>query len=107
MALIYLDDSGKRQTIVYQHCYDNYFAKWTHPDFWEQFKNWNQLTDDDYDEHLERLKERREIAMRDITQLYIEFHTQPPVSFEFATLDDYYNVLRPISEIGWMTFDLS
>lgn len=109
----YVDDDGQLQYIDFATCHENYMKHFTSSDYRERMKTLNKLTDDEIDEHVERVRAVKMVGARNILGRpvrdgpYIEFYTQPPVRFDFQTEDSYYEVLINIHKLGLRTEDLS
>jgi hypothetical protein len=107
----YVNEQGLEQFIDFAKCYQNFVKKWTSPEFWEQHKQVNNLTDADWDRHVERVMKWKEIGRSQPLEPpwsdgpFVAFHTEPPIHFKFETLDEYMNLMSGILKTGWKTFD--
>jgi hypothetical protein len=112
-GISYLDDEGFAQFIDFAECYANYMRKITSPEYWERIKQLNNFTDADWERHVQRMKNWKEIGARQpltppwADGPYIEFHTDPPIRFKFDSKEEYGNVITAIMQTGWKTFDQS
>jgi hypothetical protein len=85
----------------------------TIPEYWERHKRGNRLTDADWENHVERVKHWKEVGIPDIGGMlgtgrpYIQFHTEPPIRFEFATEEEFQQAQGAIRRARWKTTDLS
>jgi hypothetical protein len=77
------------------------------PERWEQHKQLNNKSDEDWDAYVEWVQGWKEVAHRNILGPYIEFHTKPPIQFEFDTTEEFMKTYGLIHKAGWATFDLS
>jgi hypothetical protein len=108
----YVDDEGKRKFIEFAACHENYVERVTSRDYWEQLKVSSKKTDDDFQGHVDRANNWKEVGARQILGPpwddgpYIEFHTKPPVRF-YLTEQQYGQVVGKIHKLGWKTFDRS
>ncbi|MEO8607177.1 MAG: hypothetical protein ABI690_04815 [Chloroflexota bacterium] len=113
VGISYLDDEDFAQFIDFAECYANYARKQTSPETWERLKQVNNKSDADWEWHIERVQKWKEIGARQpltppwADGPYIEFHTDPPIRFKFATKDEYQEVMTAITHTGWKTFDQS
>jgi hypothetical protein len=106
----YMDADGEEQFIDFAACYDNYVKERLSPERWALYKELNPKADNDWDHYVERIKSDKEVAQRNILSSrfpYIEFYTQPPTRFKFASEEAYREVRQAIEEAGWRTGDLS
>jgi len=46
-------------------------------------------------------------AYRHITELFIEFYTQPKIGFRYSSHDEWRNAVVTLHDFGWATFDRS
>jgi hypothetical protein len=112
-GLVYLDDDGNERFIDFAAIHASNVKKRTSPEYLEKVKELNQWDDEGEKQHLKRLEKWREVAERNIlgdpwgTAPYIEFHTEPPIRFEFATQDEFRTVRTAIEQFGWRTTDLT
>jgi len=73
----------------------------------------SQWNDEDIKKYIEKVNQWKEVGRRNVLGVpwadgpYIEFHTDPPLRFEFATVDDYAKVRYLVEQFGWRTMDLS
>lgn len=114
--LTYLTDDGTEAFIDFAMCYANYFRKMTSSDYIDTHKKLNprdHWDDKDIKAYFRKVLAWREVARRNILSKpwgdgpYIEFHTEPPTRFDFASEDDFRKVRYEIEQFGWQTFDLS
>src|SRR5262245_44897051 len=91
-GLRYVDNGGEARFIDFEACYQNYLREKTSAEFWEWFKQANNKTDAYWDKHLEMLDRWRQVGVRNMLYgtYYIEFHTNPPIRFEYPSLDAYH-----------------
>jgi hypothetical protein len=110
--LSYVDDDGTEQYIDFSECYANFVRKMTAPDYWEHYKEINNLTDADWERHLGRLERWKEVGrIQPLTPpwadgQYIEFHTEPLTRFKFAPVEEFQNVGIGIIRTKWKFMDL-
>jgi hypothetical protein len=112
-GVVYLDDNGEEKFIDFAACYEKYVKRRTTPEHWEDFKKLNHKTDADWDWYVEWVKNWKEVGVHDAFggllgkgSPYIQFHTEPPTVFDFATQAELYKAQNAIREAGWGTFDL-
>ena len=111
-GVIYVDD-GVEKFIDFQQCYDNYVKEFLSPERWAIHKELNNKTDKDWNEYVERIKRWKEIGLRNVLippwadGPFIEFHTEPPLRFQFTSQEKYGEVAEAIRDTEWQTFDLS
>src|SRR5688572_11161498 len=90
-GLSFLDDDGNEHWIDFAECYQNFLQE-THA---LSIERWKQ------------------VGVRNILTPpwaegpYIQFHTNPPIRFQFATEKDFYEVRQAVESGGWFTMDLS
>jgi hypothetical protein len=107
----YVDDQGEERFIDFAVCYQNYVKKRTSPEYWETHKQVNNLTDADWDRHVERVMKWKEIGRSQPLEPpwsdgpFVEFHTEPSTRFQCETIDEYVNLLSSIEKTRWKTFD--
>lgn len=107
----YVDEQGLEQFIDFTECYQSFVKKWTSPEFWEQHKQANNLTDAGWARHMERVSQWKEIGRRQPLQPpwadgpFFEFYTEPATRFQCETIDEYVNLESTIWKTGWKTFD--
>jgi hypothetical protein len=109
-GLTYLTDDGEEAFIDFRVCHTNDFNRHTTPKNIEQMKAWNPQDNWDEDgvkEYIERVKSWRKVANRNILELYIEFYTDPPIRFDFATVEEFHAVRSRLEKLKWYTFDLT
>ncbi len=115
-GLTYLDENGNETFIDFAACYTNDLNKSTSPSYIEHMKELNpqsQWDDEGIQKYIEKRTRWKEIANRNVLGKpwadgpYIEFHTEPPIRFDFATADEYSEVRYTIEGFGWRMFDLS
>jgi hypothetical protein len=116
-GLVYLNANGVAEFIDFQRCYENYVRWNTRTDKLEREKEINHMDDAQFKSYIEEIHEWREVAYRSIDGLpwaadpcrgpCIQFHTDPPIRFEFATVDDFTRVQSMIRRFGWRTSDWS
>src|SRR5262245_26288824 len=91
-GLTYVDDEGNKQFINFAECFENYFHEATSPEYIERMKELNpqmQWDKEGVENYIEKRRRWREIADRCILGKpwadgpYIEFHTEPPIRFDF------------------------
>jgi hypothetical protein len=90
-GLSFLDNHGNEQWIDFAECYQNYLRESLAPpvERWKQVGVRNILTPPWADGP------------------FIEFHTDPPIRFQFETEEDFYKARKTIEAGGWSTMDLS
>ena len=116
----YVDDQAGEQFIDFAECYQNYVKKRTSHEYWEEYKKWNNLTDADWDRHVERIKNWREVGTRNILGdyktvdgqtfiglPYFQFYTDPRIRFEFEDKNEWSELQDTIIKARWRTFDLT
>jgi succinate dehydrogenase flavin-adding protein (antitoxin of CptAB toxin-antitoxin module) len=117
-GLTYLSENGTESFIDFALCYDTYINRFMEPSHLEEFKRLNHMSDDDLAKWLKTHERHKEIAARSIIgdilagdrrdkRPFIEFHTNPPTRFIFATEDEFHQTRHKIHQFGWRTFDLS
>src|SRR5579871_3990594 len=95
-GVIYVDDSEEEVFIDFAKCYENYVNISLNSEMWERHKQLNNQTDADWDRYVERVKRWREVGRRNgltppwADGPFIEFHTEPPVRFKFASHDEIF-----------------
>jgi hypothetical protein len=108
----YLDDDAKRQFIDFALCHANSMKEYTSPENTEHFKAQNRLSDEEYDEFVERTRAFKAVGARQIMGPpwadgpYVEFYTDPPTRFDL-TEAEYWQIVSTIHKLGWNTFDMS
>jgi hypothetical protein len=111
-GLFYLDAEDQLQYIDFAACYANFVRQMTEPDYWEHYKEINRLTNADWERHLQRLERWKEIGSKQpLTSpwadgQYIQFHTDPPIRFKFATVKEFQEAGGTILETRWKLMDL-
>lgn len=117
-GIVYIDDAGDEQFIDFELCYQNYLKQQLSPESIESYKALNNKTDDDVPEHIERTKNWRAIADRNVlgddfmsganNPPYFEFYTKPRVRIEFKNRERL-NLMRALieSKFRWRTSDLT
>ena len=112
-GLVYLDENGDTVFIDFSVCYENYMRRFMNPQSLDRIKEVNHLDDEGMKKLIERRKDWKEVASRNVLTPpwadgpYIEFHAEPPIRFEFTTKDEFWKVRSTIEQFGWKTFDLS
>ena len=106
-GIVYLDHNGEEQFIDFAECYENYVKRRTTPEYWEDFKTLNHKTDADWDGYVEWVKRWKEVGVRDVLDLYIEFYTIPSIRFNFSSKDDYHGVEGAVRRARWRLFDMT
>jgi hypothetical protein len=112
-GLFYLDDEGKEQFIDFEECFQREFARFTDPHHLKKFREINpSMTDEQLQEDFEWRKTWKKIANRNFDPIdalpYIEFYTDPPIRFEFATVDAFHRMRFFIEKnTHWRTADLA
>ncbi|MBI5931601.1 MAG: hypothetical protein HY862_19995 [Chloroflexi bacterium] len=113
-GITYVDDDGQEQFIDFEACYQNYLKRFEDPHFRERLRQLNKLNVIGLRITIKRLKAWREVGARNVlgppwdNGPYIEFHTEPPIRFQFETREDMYDLLLDtVRKAGWQTFDLS
>ena len=112
-GLIYRDEHGNEHSIDFAECFANYVRRCLSPERWERYMQANQETDADWGAYVERVNRWREVAVRNILPPpwadgpYIEFYTDPPTRFKFATEEEFQQTRQAIELAGWTTFDQS
>jgi hypothetical protein len=88
-------------------------TRFLHPVNLKQFQEINRLSDEELEKSIARIKAHREVAYRnfmggrDDAKPYIQFHTEPPIRFEFATRREFDQICYSIKKAGWRTFDIA
>ncbi len=73
----------------------------------------SQWDDEGVNRYIETASNRKEIGRRQVLGApwddgpFIEFYAEPPIRFNFASVDEYHAAAYTIAEFGWMLFDLS
>lgn len=118
-GITYLDENGAEKFIDFAVCSENDIRKHLQPAYLARYKELNKLTDEDLENAIEKFKQSKVVADRNILGTptednvwgngipYIEFYTEPPCRFEFENEKAFRHVQYTIAEWGWMTFDLS
>ncbi len=112
-GLTYQTENGTPKYIDFSECYENYIRWFMNPQRLERMKEVNHLTDEEMKKIIERRKDWKEVAFRNVLDPpwadgpYIEFHTEPPVRFKFMNKEEFWKVRSTIEQFGWKTFDLS
>jgi hypothetical protein len=113
-GLVYLDDDGNERFIDFAAIHANNVKKRTSPEYLEKMKALNHWDDEGEREWLEDVHEWKDVADRHFDGFgtiagfpYIEFHTEPPTRFLFATQDELYEVVHTLRRFGWRTFDVT
>ena len=112
-GITYVDDDGAEQFIDFAQCYENYVKDMLSPERWETIKRVNNKTDDFWETWVAKVKKFKQVGQRQILTPpwadgpFIEFYTEPPMRFKFATEDEYDSVRDALEEGSWRTFDLS
>jgi hypothetical protein len=112
-GLMYIDDTGVEQFINFAKCYEIYVQEMLSPEHWEQHKQLNNKSDEDWDAYVEWIQRHKLVADRNILTPpwadgpYIEFYTKPPIRFKFDTTEEFRKIYGLIHEAGWTTSDLS
>jgi hypothetical protein len=115
-GLVYQTESGEEDFIDFSVCYANYIRKMTSPEGIERMKELNPQSQWDAEvvkRYIEKVTRRKEVGRRNVLSAlwadgpYIEFHTEPPIRFDFATANDYAKVRHALEQFGWRTMDLS
>jgi hypothetical protein len=111
VGISYLDDEGFAQFIDFAECYANYVQMRTSPEYWEVHKQANNKTDADWERHVERVKNWKEIGANQPLSPpwaegpYTEFYTEPPIRFHSLTAEQFEKMIRVIKQAGWKIFD--
>ena len=116
-GLVYTDEDGNEARIDFSQCYANYIERNSQPEYLKQMRESNHWNHADKEEYLEGLKEWREVAAGSVDGFRwsdspvngpcLEFYTQPPVRFVFASEDKFYEGWGTLKRFGWRTIDLS
>jgi len=115
-GLTYQTENGDKVFIDFAVCHANYVQNMVSPGGIERMKELNprsQWNDEDIKKYIEKVNQWKEVGRRNVLGVpwadgpYIEFHTDPPLRFEFATVDDYAKVRYLVEQFGWRTMDLS
>ncbi len=112
-GLTYEDDNGEEQFIDFQQCYETNLAAWLSNDSRVSLMTQNQMSDEDWNFFVERIKAVKTVGKRNILTPpwadgpFLEFLTSPPVRFKFNTQDSWRTVRHAIESFGWRTHDLS
>ena len=112
-GILYQDTDGTTGFISFGECYENYVRKYTEPEFWERYIELNNLSDEDFEKHVTRVKTWKEVGARQPPGPprgegpYIEFHPEPPIRLRFKTEEEYRQTLVSLAHHGWVTLDLS
>lgn len=113
-GISYIDDAGQEQFIDFEACYQNYLKRFDDPEYIERFRQMSKLGDKELKDSIRRLKEWRQIGARTVLGPpwedgpYIEFHTEPPIRFQFETREGMFDlIIHTARKAGWLTFDLS
>jgi hypothetical protein len=111
-GLTYLDDKGEEAFIAFAACYERKLAEFMHPDNLKEFQRINPgFSKEKLDGHIQWRKSWKRVADRNPVGQplpYIEFYTDPPLRFEFVTIDEFQRVRTLIEKTsGWKTFDKS
>lgn len=115
-GLVYLTESGHEAFIDFSVCHTNYIRQMTSPEGIERMKELNPQSRWDAEgvnRYVEKVTRWKEVGRRNVLGApwadgpYIEFHTQPPIRFDFATADEYAKVRHSMEQFGWRTMDLS
>lgn len=112
-GLTYLKDDGSEGFIDFVACRERAFAGFTEPESLKQFQEINHLNDEQLNESIQRRKEWKYVGDRSIlgepwgSAPFIEFYTDPPIRFEFATEEEFHSVLDVMRHNHWRTHDLT
>lgn len=115
-GLWYVTDTGERKFVDFSVANANYIRETTSRDHIEHVKTLNpqRLWDDKaIKEYIERSLASRNVGNRNVLGQpwadgpYIEFATEPPIRFKFATQEEYGKVRYDMERFGWRTSDLS
>jgi hypothetical protein len=133
-GLFYLDENDQEQFIDFQACYKRQFSRFMEPERLKRYQEINHMTEEQLEKSIQRRKNAKMVADRNVigrpmgTAPYIEFYTDPPIRFEFATKEAFNEIrmriefLAPMppnsatqeeldaffaDQTGWLTFDLS
>lgn len=96
-GIVYIDNAGDEQFIDFELCYQNYLEQRLSSEGIESYKILNHKTDDDIPEHIERVKNWRAVADRNVlgadfmgganSPPYFEFYAKPRIRIEFESRD--------------------
>ena len=109
----YVDENNVEQFIDFVQCYQNYVKERLSPDTREHTMEINQMTDADWDKHVERVKKFKEIGVRQVLTPpwadgpFIEFYTEPRMRFKFDSREEYAAVREAIYDTEYKLFDQS
>jgi hypothetical protein len=105
-GLFYLDDEGREKFISFALCHLNYVMEFVDRS--------QQYTREKRDSEIQWRRTHKRIADTgsggypfDSDLPCMEFFTNPPSLFEFATYEIFSEIRRVIWDYGWMTFDRS
>ncbi|MCL4247772.1 MAG: hypothetical protein KJ065_06465 [Anaerolineae bacterium] len=112
-GLTYLDENGDEKFIDFSACHERALAEFMEPNNLRYFQEINRYSAEQLEESIQKHKKWKVVADRNIlgepmgTTPYIEFYTEPPIRFEFATLDEYHKTRFLLERNGWRTRDLT
>ncbi len=115
-GVVYTTETGETAFIDFSVCYANYVRKTTSPDDLDHMTELHpqsQWDEEGVKKYIESRIAWKEVAYRNVLGQpwadgpYIEFHTEPPIRFKFATQDDFSKVIYKIRQFAWKTLDLS
>src|SRR5262249_44220375 len=115
-GLTYVDDEGNKQFINFAECFENYFHEATSPEYIEGMKELNphmQWDEEGIKNYIEETYQWKRVGDRCILGKpladgpFIEFYTEPPIRFNFDTVEEFHEILYRIKRFGWRTFDLT
>ncbi|MEO8609527.1 MAG: hypothetical protein ABI690_16670 [Chloroflexota bacterium] len=105
-GLTYMDENGERQFIDFAACYQRYADQWSEPVYLKKFKEANPTrSDEELEASIEWMRKHKEVGGRDFTVPFIEFYTDPPTKFYFASRDEYDKVVYLVRKAKWRLFD--
>ncbi len=107
LGIKYVDENNVEQFIDFAQCNENYINKQLSPENWERHKSGSNQTDADWDEYVTWIKSHKEVGKRNITALSLKFFTDPPLKFEFDTLDEWHEVVHLIRRARYRTIDMT
>jgi hypothetical protein len=105
----YIDENNIEQFIDFAQCNRNYINERLSPENWKWHKEWNHKTDLDWDDYVEGIKSHKKVGARNVfaDKPFIEFYTQPRLTFEFGTRAECDQILYLIKRAKYYTTDLT
>lgn len=106
-GLFYLDEEGREKFISFALCHLNYVME-----FVDRGQKYSR---EEREREIQWRRGYKCIAGRNASGGYpfdsdlpcTEFYTDPPLLFEFANIEDFYNLERALLENGWTSRDRS